>query len=65
MKLIGLLTTATVLGLAGMASAECNWGKAEPTTASADFTPIPTADASEATQSPALLLPVDEVTDEG
>lgn len=64
MKLTGLLTTALVIGFAGMASAECNWGKHD-TTAEAQSTPIPTADASDAVQTPILILPANEATEEG
>ncbi len=65
MKVTGFLTTtAAVLGLAGMASAQCMWGEAKQTTAEAEpiSTPMPTADAGAATQ-PLLLLQTE--TEEG
>ncbi|MEM9779451.1 MAG: hypothetical protein AAF813_06010 [Pseudomonadota bacterium] len=65
MKLTGLLTTAMVLGFAGMAAAECNWGSHSDVAASTEYTPIPTADASDATETPVLVLPTDQVTEEG
>ncbi|NNU81607.1 hypothetical protein HMH01_14295 [Halovulum dunhuangense] len=62
MKLTGLLTTAFVLGLAGMASAGCM----DMTTATKDMTPLPTADAGKATATPSILLPQDGAkTEEG
>ncbi|MEM9231515.1 MAG: hypothetical protein AAGB10_18115 [Pseudomonadota bacterium] len=65
MKLTGLLTTALVIGFAGMAAAECNWGSYSDVTASAEYTPIPTADASDAVDTPVLILPADQTTEEG
>lgn len=65
MRLTGLLTTAALVGFAGMASAECS-GYGHETTAEADFTPIPTAEADTAPEVPTLLLPlVDGATEEG
>lgn len=56
MRLTGLLTTAALLGLAGMAGAQCFEGKYEATTAAENMTPIPTADAKDATETPILPL---------
>ena len=65
MRLTGLLTTAAVLGFAGAASAGC-FGAGHETTAEAEYTPIPTAEAEAAPELPALLLPlVDGETEEG
>ena len=65
MKTTALLTAAALFGLAGMASAQCMWGSSKATTASTDMTPIPTADAGEATEAPTVLLPQTAETGEG
>lgn len=49
-----VLLTAALLGLAGAASAQC-FGEHKATTAQADMTPIPTAEA-EQPRDPILLL---------
>ena len=65
MELTGLLTTAMVLGFAGMAAAECNWGSHSDVAASTEYTPIPTADDSDATEQQVLDMTTDQVTEEG
>ncbi len=56
MKSIGILTAVAVVGLAGMASAQCSgWGH-EATTAEMNYTPTPTAEVDN-TEKDLLLLP--------
>lgn len=63
---VTLLTTAALVGLAGVASAECSWGKYEATTAAVEEAPIPTADASSSVpETPVPLLPLEAETGEG
>lgn len=56
MKMTAALTAAALLGMTGIASAACG---AHDVSASAEtMTPIPTADAQKATETPATILPL-------
>ncbi|MHA3976264.1 hypothetical protein ACW9UR_01150 [Halovulum sp. GXIMD14794] len=57
--------TAALLALAGTAGAECMWGSQKATTAQADMTPIPTAEAEQPKDPMLLLQGVTNDTDEG
>ena len=61
-----LLTTALLIGFAGMASAGCFGMEKTETTAEATYTPIPEAEPTDVADSP-LILPegADEETSEG
>ena len=48
-----------------MAAAECNWGSHSDVAASTEYTPIPTADDSDATEQQVLDMTTDQVTEEG
>mgnify|MGYP001827074467 CR=1 FL=1 len=59
-----ILLTAALLGLAGAASAQC-FGEHKATTAQADMTPIPTAEAEQPKDPILLLQGATKGTDEG
>lgn len=64
MRLTGLLTTAALVGFAGVATAGC-FGASHDATAEAEYKPIPTAEAEAAPVVPTLLPLAEGETEEG
>ena len=65
MKTTALMTTAFVLGLTGMAAAQCaGWEQKSDQTAEGTYTPIPNQEPAEVAEYPLLLLLPGEETEE-